>query len=318
MPAFTAAAPGKIILFGEHAVVYGQPAVAVPVHQVCARATLQAEPRKAAGDIRILAPAIHLDSTLQDLPCDDPLVIAIQSVQETLHIAQLPAFTLRIQSTIPVASGLGSGAAVSVALIRALSAFLGQPLPDDTVNALAYTVEKRHHLNPSGVDNTVITYAKPIYFVRGQPLELLNVAEPLTFVIGDSGIQSRTADVVAGVRSRWQADPAAYEALFARIGQLTRQARAQIETGSPTHLGEWMDENHHCLQAMGVSCPELNRLVLAARAAGAQGAKLSGGGLGGNMIALCAPTAAETVATALQQAGAVHTTITHLPSTRME
>ncbi len=314
MPAFTASAPGKIILFGEHAVVYGKPAIAVPVTQVSARAIVRPEPHGTPGSVHIQAPAVGLDASLTDLPGDHPLAAAVNGVLATLGISRPPACSLRITSTIPVASGLGSGAAVSVAITRALSAFLGHPLSDEKVTELAFEVEKLHHGTPSGIDNTVITYARPVYFVRGlsgtpgmpsKLIETLRVTQPFTIVIGDTGISSPTAIAVGDVHRLWQQDPAQYEALFDAAGQIARQARQAIESGRPDDLGALMDSNHTLLQQMGVSSPELDRLVTAARHAGALGAKLSGGGRGGNMIAMVQPAKVAAVENVLSNAGAV-------------
>jgi len=173
MPAISASAPGKIILFGEHAVVYGQPAIAVPVTQVRARAIVTAEPRQPAGSVRIQAPIIGLEAWLAELLPEDPLASVARLVFAELGLSQPPALTIRVTSTIPVAAGLGSGAAVSVAIIRALSEFLGRRLPAERVSALAYEVEKLHHGTPSGIDNTVIAYARPVYFVRRQEGNLI-------------------------------------------------------------------------------------------------------------------------------------------------
>jgi mevalonate kinase len=307
MPAFTATAPGKIILFGEHAVVYGQPAIAVPVEQVRARAVVEPQPRAKAGSVRIIAKDIQLDAWLEDLPADWPLAYAIRLVFSELKIERCPACTVRVSSTIPVASGLGSGAAVSVALLRAFSYFLGQPLRDERVSALAYEVEKIHHGTPSGIDNTVITYAKPVYFVKGQPIQRFAVSQPFSIVIGDTGISSPTAQSVNDVRAAWQIDPERYQAYFSAIGALVEKARRCIEEQSIEILGQLMHENHALLQKIGVSCEALDRLVCAAEGAGAWGAKLSGGGRGGNMIALVGEGQAEVVAQALREAGAVST-----------
>ncbi|MFQ5615374.1 MAG: mevalonate kinase [Anaerolineales bacterium] len=167
MQTFTASAPGKIILFGEHAVVYGQPAIAVPVTQVQATATVEPIPGEMLGTGHIIAPQINLDAVMGELPPDNPLVTAIRNLQTALGAGEHLAFRLRIHSTIPVAAGLGSGAAVSAAVIRAFSAFLGRVLPDEDVSVLAYQVEKIHHGTPSGIDNTVVVYARPVYFIRG-------------------------------------------------------------------------------------------------------------------------------------------------------
>jgi mevalonate kinase len=314
MPAIIASAPGKIILFGEHAVVYGRPAIAVPVQQVSARALVIAEPRRPSGMVKIQAPDIGLESSLVDLPAGHPLAIAVNGVFQCLGITRSPAFTLRITSNIPQAAGLGSGAAASVAIIRALSAFLGHPLPDEQVSALAFEVEKHYHGTPSGIDNTVIAYHMPVFFIRDQPIETFRVAEPFTIVIGDTGVRSPTSAAVGDLRRQWLVDPAHYEAIFDEAGQIAVAARGLIESGHPLELGPLMDRNHRLLQEMGVSSLELDNLVSAAREAGALGAKLSGGGRGGNMIALVETDSTAPVASALLAAGAVRTLITTVQS----
>jgi mevalonate kinase len=221
-----------------------------------------------------------------------------------------PSFSLKITSDIPVASGLGSGAAVSVALIRAVAAFLGRPLPDETVNALAFEAEKIYHGTPSGIDNTVITYARPVYFVRGEPIETLSVPTPFTVVIADSGLASPTAQVVGEVRQRWQAARERYDHVFSEIGHIARQARQAIESGHHETLGGLMDANQFWLQEAGVSSPTLDHLIESAHQAGALGAKLSGAGRGGNIIALVTPQSAPAVARALLDASARHTITT--------
>lgn len=305
MPAISASAPGKAILIGEHAVVYGQPAIAVPVQGVSARAAVTPAIKAPPGEVHIEAAQIGIDAVLRALPESDPLAAAVRAALQALNLSQPPAFNLRVSSTIPIAGGLGSGAAVSVAVLRAVSAFLGHPLNDEQVSALAFEIEKLHHGTPSGIDNTVITYARPIFFVKGQPPDFLQVAKPFTLLIADTGVASPTREAVAAVRAAWQANPPRYERLFAQIGDLAIQARSAIESGDNELLGPLMDANHEILQQLEVSSPELDKLVAAARQAGALGAKLSGGGRGGNMLALVEPKNVNTVSNALEQAGAV-------------
>lgn len=312
MPVFSAYAPGKIILFGEHAVVYGRPAVAVPVQQVQARAVVEPDLRAPSGQVRLQANAINLNQTLAELPPGQPLAAAVHAVLAALAIGKPPACTIRVTSTIPVAAGLGSGAAVTVAVMRAFSAFLGRPLADEQVCALAFEIEKLYHGTPSGIDNTVITYAQPVYFIQGQPIKTLRVVEGFSMVIGDSGVKSPTAVSVGDVRRAWQAQHDWFEALFSRIGELAQEACHLLEHGPSRPLGALMDENHALLQEIGVSSPELDKLVQAARQAGAWGAKLSGGGRGGNMIALADAETAGQVVQALQAAGAVRTLVTEV------
>ena len=303
----SSSAPGKIILFGEHAVVYGRPALAVPVTQVQATATVSENSR---GGVWIEAPNIALSSALSQLAPDHPLVAVINSVFSTLSITRPPACTIYLQSTIPVASGLGSGAAVSVAIIRALSAFLGQPLSDPQVNGLAFQAEKLYHGTPSGIDNTVVTYARPVYFVKGQPIKTFRVGASFTLVIGDTGISAPTKESVGAVRRLREADPTRWEKVFSQVGEIVWDARQAIERGDTAALGTLMDANHALLQEMTVSCAELDLLTEAAHKAGALGAKLSGGGRGGNMIALVLKEKASTMAETLLAAGAKRTIIT--------
>ena len=304
---YKASAPGKVILFGEHAVVYGQPALAVPVTQLHADVEVSDSPHPG---IWIEAPDIDLHAELNTLPSDHPLAAVIHNLFFALQIDPFPSLNVRIDSTIPVASGLGSGAAVSVALIRALSTYTGIPLSDERVNDLAFEIEKLHHGTPSGIDNTVITYARPVYFVKGRPLETFKGGEPFFIIIGDTGVAAPTKEAVGDVRILWMEDKVKWEKIFSKIGGLANQARITIEKGKTKELGELMDQNHALLQKMMVSSPELDKLVRAARNAGALGAKLSGGGRGGNMIALVTPETKDTVAESLTEAGARHVIIT--------
>lgn len=315
MPATYATAPGKIILFGEHAVVYGRPAIAVPVLQVRAKATVSFDLRSAPGKVTLRAPDIGLVSTLSDLPENHPLAAVLLKAAAAMNLSHIPACTIQVTSNIPIAGGMGSGAAVSVAILRAFSTALGHPLSDEQVSAIAYEVEGIHHGTPSGIDNTVITYARPVYFVKGKTMETLQVKSPFNLVIGDTGIQSPTADVVNDVQQAWSKARDEYESLFEAVGSIARSARAVIETGRNDSLGSLMNENHALLKKMGVSSAALDRLVEAARAGGALGAKLSGAGRGGNMIALVKPESAEQVALALDNAGAIRTIMTEIRAT---
>jgi len=315
MPAFSASAPGKIILFGEHAVVYGRPAIAVPVLQVRAKAIVTFDPRSTPGLVKLLAPDIGLETTLSELPENHPLAAVLWKAASTMNLSHIPACTIQVSSNIPIAGGMGSGAAVSVAILRAFSASLGHLLTDEQVSQLAYEVEVIHHGIPSGIDNSVITYARPVYFVKGKPIETLQVKRPFSLVIGDTGIQSSTSSVVGDVRQAWEKASDHFEGLFDKVGEIAASGRKSIESGSIETLGPMMDENHDLLRKMGVSSSELDMLVDVARSAGALGAKLSGAGRGGNMIALVSPENSGAVSKALEQAGATHTITTEVRET---
>ena len=305
----TASAPGKIILFGEHAVVYGRPALAVPVTQVHADVEVADSPR--AG-IWIHAPDIALHAELNSLPPDHALGAAVRSVFAALGVSPFPPLEIRITSTIPVASGLGSGAAVTVAILRALSSMIHSPLSNGEINSLAYEIEKLHHGTPSGIDNTVVAYARPVYFVRGQPIEPFKVGAPFTLVIADTGISAPTKESVGDVRKLWEADKPKWEKVFDQIGEISEAARTAIERGKTDELGPLMDSNHALLQTLTVSSPELDHLTEIARKSGADGAKLSGGGRGGNLIALVEKYNAAHIAESLLSAGAKRTIVTEI------
>jgi mevalonate kinase len=304
-----ASAPGKIILFGEHAVVYGRPALAVPVTQVHADVEVVEASRPG---IWIEAPEVDLHAELNTLPSDHPVASVIHNFLFLWRVSPFPNLEVRIASSIPVASGLGSGAAVTVALTRALAIYFRHSLTQEEVNAFAYEIEKLHHGTPSGIDNTVITYASPVYFIKGNPIETFRVGKPFTIVIGDTGIHAPTKESVGDVRKLREADPPKWEAIFDQVGKIARTARQTIESGEIDPLGKLMDDNHTLLQEMTISSPELDGLVAAARQSGALGAKMSGGGRGGNMIALVTADTAESVSTSLQQAGARNTIITQV------
>lgn len=294
-------APGKVILFGEHAVVYGKPAIAVPVTEV--QVIVTAEPAPLGSRLTLAAPNLGKSVRLSTAPRDDPLATAARLTLARLSIPE-PDAKLIISSTIPIASGLGSGTAVSTALIRTLASFLDHTLETSVVSAIAFEVEKIHHGTPSGIDNTVVAYEQPVYFVREQPIQRLNVDTPFTLLIGDTGVRSSTKKAIEQVRRGWKQDPARYDALFDQIGDIVDEARQAIESGDINALGPMMDYNHERLIKLSVSSPELDTLVEAARFAGAMGAKLSGAGRGGNIIALVEDDVAEDVTEALLEAGA--------------
>lgn len=295
-----ASASAKAILFGEHAVVYGQPAIAVPVSDL--RAFAYAEPNQSG--LRIASADLDIPVNIDAESVDDALALTARLVLRTLGVPP-PSVTIHIRSDIPIASGLGSGAAVSTALARALLAALNRSLSDHDLNTLIYEVEKIHHGTPSGIDNTVIVYERPVCFVRNQPIETLTIATPFTILIGDTGKSASTRAAVAGVRQLYDADRVGIEPVLNAVGDLVKSARVALETGDLFALGSLMTRNHALLQRITVSSPELDALVTAAEQAGALGAKLSGGGRGGNMIALVAPENIAEVTAALREAGAV-------------
>jgi mevalonate kinase len=201
---------------------------------------------------------------------------------------------------------MGSGASVTVAAARALSAALGTELPPEAISRITYEVEKIHHGTPSGIDNTVITWEQPVYFVKGQPPEVFAIHTPFKLLIANSGIASSTKEAIDEVHRRWAATPAYYDIVFNCIGAIARAARAAVEQGALQALGTLINENHELLAKMGVSLFELDDLIAAAKQAGALGAKLTGSGQGGNIIALVEDATVDEVRAAVAEAGAVN------------
>jgi len=310
-----ASAAGKVILLGEHAVVHGAPALAAPLSDVRATATVV----DTAPGTGVLIDARDLERCYRLEGSDDPdagealrttvrnvLIYYTGSVDHNLRVT--------VQSGIPMARGLGSGTAVTTAMVRALANHLGcNPSPEE-VSRLVFQTERILHGTPSGIDNTVVAHERTVFFVRGNPPVFVHVAADVHLVVADTGRPSKTRDAVLDVQRRWLSARTEYEGLFRRIGALAEEAREALACGDILTLGTLMNRNHQLLRTLGVSSTELDSLVEAARHAGALGAKLTGGGRGGAMIALV-QGGKQRVVEALRAAGAVATFSTVLPAT---
>lgn len=292
---------GKIILCGEHSVVYGRPAIAVPISDMRSYASVVSGP--SGLGLRICALDLKQECTLMETTDDHPLGRLARLVLREVNAAE-PDAVLTVSSELPIASGMGSGASISVAAARALSAALGAELGPEAISRITYEVEKIHHGTPSGIDNTVISWERPVYFVRGEAPEVFEIHTPFKLLIANSGIASSTKEAIEEVRRRWVATPAYYDVVFNCIGAIARAARAAVEQGAIHALGALINENHELLVKMGVSLMQLDRLIAKAREAGALGAKLTGSGQGGNMIALVEEETSSAVRQAVIDAGA--------------
>lgn len=300
-----ASASGKIILFGEHAVVYGVPAIAVPVTTLRTTVTVETAPQGRGLTIHIPDTHTSLAVSLSDTPDHkNSLFYTLHLTLQTLNITTPPDLTFTIESTIPVGAGLGSGAAVSAALARALSQALGTPLNNDDLNPIVYEVEKIHHGTPSGIDNTVIVYEQPIIYTKGQPIETFIPTVSFQLLVVDVGHRTPTHITVGEVRQLYEADPLRYTAIFEAIRHIVQDARYAINDADWPQLGSLMNENHRMLQQLTVSDEKTDHLCEVARQAGAYGAKLSGGGRGGNLIVLVSPDHQASVQQQLIKAGA--------------
>jgi mevalonate kinase len=307
MPAISAYAPGKTILVGEHAVVYSQPAIAIPVHQIKARVSVQADVLGKPGQVIFHAPDIKLHSTSENLDARHPFNIALNVIKRQINSDHIPACSVNIKSTVPIASGLGSSAAISVALIKALGSFTGLTLNKQQIADLAYEVEIQYHGTPSGIDNTVIAFEQPILFKKGEGFRIINPSNNFSFILADSGISGNTKQAVSLVRTSMEKDPEKFKELFEKIGSFVYEAENYMITSDYLNLGKILTSNHHLLQLLGVSHPKLDKLVMTATDSGAYGAKLCGGGLGGNIVALVNENEVNRISEKLIQAGATRT-----------
>lgn len=291
------AACGKIILLGEHAVVYGRPAIALPIPLA-----VEAAIRKGGDGINVVIPRWGVEQKVRVTNPGFTGIIAQMLEQLGLDKENM---TIEVFPHIPRAMGLGGSSALAVAIIRAIDHAYKLGLNDGRINELAFECEKAAHGTPSGVDNTVATYGSPLYYQRRdeQPLfSTVKLGQPLELVIGMTGKESLTADTVARVRASWQQYPERYETIFDQIGHLTMSASDAVKSGQLNELGELMNLCHGYLNALQLSTPELEEMIHVARKNGAVGAKLTGGGGGGSMIALC-PDSSAPVKAAIEAAG---------------
>ncbi|MCF6225805.1 MAG: hydroxymethylglutaryl-CoA reductase, degradative [Xanthomonadales bacterium] len=307
---------GKIILLGEHAVVYGRHAIAAPV-PMAARATIHPSAR---GEVEFIVPRWGIEYTLNRDPLkrtsfERPLGTMLEKfglLDQAIRIEVFP--------TVPRAMGLGGSAAVAVAMVRALDKHFNLHMADAEINSFAFEFEKVAHSKPSGIDNTVATYGKLMMYTPAKTLSKTSdktsansLAEPATIdtltpgcpiplVIGISGIESLTAGMVTQVRKGWQQNPDLYNRVFNEIDQLTLSAREAIINADMKSLGNLMNFCQGQLNALQTSSWELEEMIQISRRHGALGAKLTGAGGGGSIIALC-PDNRHQVVHALQESG---------------
>ena len=295
---------GKIILLGEHSVVYGRHAIAAPIG-LAIRADVT---RQESGRELVIA---RWDTDASYDPTGAGLAEQVTAlIAERLGLAG-KGMRVDVFPDLPRASGLGASAALAVSIIRAMAHRFGQPISDSEVSNLAFDCERIVHGTPSGIDNTVATFGRAILFRNADTASNAAAPEtvdivtpsPIPVVIGLTGVRSLTSHTVGVVRAAWQKNPARCEAIFSQIDELVLAGVGALRRGDIEELGELMNINHGLLGALQVSSPELETLVGVARRAGALGAKLTGGGGGGAMIAVTEPGAAESVSSAMSQAG---------------
>ena len=274
---------GKVILLGEHSVVYGRHAIAVPVPL-----SVRVKVEDSGEGVTLLIPSWGIEYQLDKEPDQrQSFEKPAGAILDQLKLSNKD-MTIEVFPDIPRGMGLGGSAAIAVAIIKGLSNHYKLALSDDEVNRMAFESEKIAHGNPSGIDNTMATFGQPIIFRSGKtPLvEPLNINDNLSLVLGFARSEGSTATMVGNVQRGWKRNTSIFEKIFDDIDQLVLKSVAAIQDKDLNTLGEMMNLCQGMLNALQVSTPELERLISIARAAGALGAKLTGGGGGGAIIAL--------------------------------
>ncbi|GER66654.1 mevalonate kinase [Weizmannia acidilactici] len=298
----TGTAHGKLILAGEHSVVYGKPAIALPFHLV----QVEANVIRKSGPLSI--DCLYYTGAMDEAP---PKMMGITAcAKETLKTLNEPAenLVIKLESTVPIGRGLGSSAAVAVAVVRGLYAFFGRKLSEAELERLVQIAENFAHGNPSGIDMMTVINDHPIWFEKGKPVRPMPVSLRFYLVVADSGRIHDTSLAVKSIREKRQYEPEMVNKAIGRLGKIVYEVKEALDAKDGFRLGQLLNEAQAQLSALGVSDAGLDDLTGAARAAGALGAKLTGAGRGGCIIALAETREkAETVAAALQRAGAIKT-----------
>jgi len=305
MTTFTRTSTGlshsKIILVGEHAVVYGMPAIAVPF-PLTAQSTIEEE----TGGITI-------KSALYTGPIDK-LPVKLRGlgvcIEETLRYLEKPAngLSVKIDSQIPLGRGLGSSASIATAIVRSLFSFFERAITIKELLTLVKVAELFAHGSPSGIDMAAVSSKLPIWFQIGSEAKPIQAGRPLHIVVADSGRIGDTKTAVKNVRDNYLSKPLKIQKAIEQVGIIAAQAQSALVNGDLFMLGSLLDQNHTELMKLGVCDDGLNRLVAKARDFGALGAKLTGGGQGGCIIALAnSLDHARMIASKLKEAGAYKT-----------
>ncbi len=274
---------GKAILFNEHFVVYGIPAIVSAIGKYTVAKIEQIDGSGwTLSDNRKATPRYKEDKLDQQ---KDSINNIIKKIGVDLS---KKGVDITLEGNLYCASGVGASAASCVAIARALSNHYQLNLSDEEINRVAYEGELAYHGTPSGIDNTASTFGGLIWYEKKDPIVMdkIRIPAPVEIVMGNTGKVANTTAAVAGVRERKEKNPGKYKEIFDRAENIAYLAKDALIDEDYEELGKLMNENHKLLQQIEVSSKELDFLVKLARDYGALGAKLTGGGLGGNMIAL--------------------------------
>jgi mevalonate kinase len=287
-----ATAPGKIILFGEHSVVYKGPAILLAVDRRATVTVSRRDDKRIYIDSEDLGFSGYFDSgeytalTGKAWRGRNMTALDVAARKVMTYLGVESGINVKVRSMIPIAVGLGSSAAVCVATAAAVSELFDGNLTKEKISELSFEGEKIIHGNPSGADNSIATYGGIIRYERGVGLKRLRLEAPLPFIIGNTRKKRSTRNMVEGVKELKEKNPEVVDPIIYTMAGLSQTGLAALLRGDKEKLGDLMNINHGLLSAIGVSTIELDDLVYAARREGALGAKLTGAGGGGSMIAL--------------------------------
>jgi mevalonate kinase len=273
---------GKVILLGEHSVVHGRPALALAMEGAC---EVVARPSELAHSTLHIAPwGVEVDSGPALNQGREPLQQALRVARAFYDDARELALSATMR--VPSGAGMGSSAALGVAVLRAMDESRGITRPDDEIYERSLAWERVFHGNPSGVDNAMATHGGMAIFTKGTPLRRIVPRNRVRLVAGFSGAGSSTKDMVASVARQFEREPARIGKLFDAIAAIVSNGKLALEQGDMKSLGQLLTLNHKLLSALMLSTNVLEEMIAAANDAGALGAKVTGAGGGGCMIAL--------------------------------
>lgn len=305
----TASAPAKIILFGEHFVVYGQSAVVLAIDKrAYVSAKLRTDRQTYVNSTDLGVSGFFNGEGFQPERGSYTARTSLEPIQRAAHhvleeAGKRVGIDLEVHSSIPVASGLGSSAAVTSATVLAVSHLLNVELSQEEIFNFTLKSERLIHGTPSGIDPAISTYGGTLLFHKDRGVSPLKVDTDIPLVVGNTNVARSTGELVAAVRQRLNNFPSIIGPIIESGGRVALEAVEALKKGDLSTVGELMNINQSLLNGLGVSHETLERLISAARTSGAYGAKLTGGGGGGCMIALAKTETLKHIATAIERAG---------------